>query len=69
VRVQGYALIDQELEIGLCSIAVPLESDRGETIAALNIGAPAALVPAAEMVTRYLPLLREAQNALRLVLR
>jgi IclR family pca regulon transcriptional regulator len=69
VRDQGYALIDQELEIGLCSIAVPVENDRGQMVAAVNIGAPAALVPASEMVERYLPLLRETQKALRLVLR
>ena len=69
VRDQGYALIDQELELGLCSIAVPLENDRGRIVAALNIGAPAAHVAAAEMVERYLPLLKETQGALRLVLR
>ncbi|WP_064696984.1 IclR family transcriptional regulator [Rhizobium aegyptiacum] len=69
VRAEGYAIIDQELEIGLCSIAVPVESDRGETIAAINIGAPAALVPAAEMKERYLPLLKETQAALRPLLR
>ncbi|SDM45849.1 IclR family transcriptional regulator [Ensifer sp. YR511] len=69
VRDQGYALIDQELELGLCSIAVPLENDRGRIVAALNIGAPAAHVAAAEMVESYLPLLKETQGALRLVLR
>ncbi|UWM79490.1 IclR family transcriptional regulator (plasmid) [Rhizobium sp. WSM4643] len=65
VRTEGYAIIDQELEIGLCSIAVPIDNDRGETLAAINIGAPAALVPAAEMKERYLPLLKETQAALR----
>ncbi|MBY5357210.1 helix-turn-helix domain-containing protein [Rhizobium leguminosarum] len=65
VRTEGYAIIDQELEIGLCSIAVPIDNDRSETLAAINIGAPAALVPAAEMKERYLPLLKETQAALR----
>jgi IclR family pca regulon transcriptional regulator len=69
VRTEGYAIIDQELEIGLCSIAVPVDNDRGETVAAINIGAPAALVPAAEMKERYLPLLKETQAALRPLLR
>ncbi|MBX4886675.1 IclR family transcriptional regulator, partial [Rhizobium bangladeshense] len=69
VRAEGYAIIDQELEIGLCSIAVPVENDRGETVAAINIGAPAAIVPAAEMKERYLPLLKETQAALRPLLR
>ena len=69
VRAEGYAIIDQELEIGLCSIAVPVENDRGQTVAAINIGAPAAHAPASEMAERYLPLLLETQRALRLVLR
>ncbi|MDQ0559969.1 IclR family pca regulon transcriptional regulator [Rhizobium mesoamericanum] len=69
VREQGYAVIDQELELGLCSIAVPVENDRGQTVAAINIGAPAAHAPAADMPSRYLPLLKETQKALRLVLR
>jgi IclR family pca regulon transcriptional regulator len=69
VRAQGYAVIDQELELGLCSIAVPVENDRGQLICALNIGAPAAHVAASEMAARYLPLLKETQAALRLVLR
>ncbi|MBY3206472.1 IclR family transcriptional regulator domain-containing protein [Rhizobium laguerreae] len=69
VRTEGYAIIDQELEIGLCSIAVPVDNDRGETVAAINIGAPAALVPAAEMKERYLPLLKDTQAALRPLLR
>ncbi|WP_454856068.1 IclR family transcriptional regulator [Rhizobium binxianense] len=69
VRDAGFAIIDQELEIGLCSVAVPVENDRGQTLAAINIGAPAAHVPASEMEERYLPLLRETQAALRLVLR
>jgi len=65
VRKQGFALIDQELEIGLRSIAVPLENARGRTVAALNIGAPAAHAAAGEMVERYLPAMREVQAALR----
>ena len=69
VRAQGYAVIYQELELGLRSIAVAVENDRGQLICALNIGAPAAHASAEEMVTRYLPLLRETQAALRLVLR
>lgn len=68
VRGQGYALIDQELELGLRSIAVPLENARGRIVAALNIGAPAAHAEAEEMVARYLPAMRAVQAALRPVL-
>ena len=69
IRTDGCAVIDQELELGLCSIAVPIQNDRGRVVAAINIGAPAAHVPAAEMMGRYLSLLKETQRALRLVLR
>ncbi|MCR6500633.1 IclR family transcriptional regulator [Shinella sp. CPCC 101442] len=65
VRRQGYALIDQELEIGLRSIALPLENARGRAVAALNIGTPAVHAAAQEMVERYLPAMREVQAALR----
>jgi IclR family pca regulon transcriptional regulator len=68
VRAAGYAVINQELELGLCSIAVPVENDRGQLICAINIGAPAAHISAAEMVVSFLPLLREAQAARRIVL-
>ncbi len=69
VRAQGYAVIDQELELGLCSIAVPLENDRGRVVAALNIGAPAASVPASEMAERYLEPLRNVARLLKSLLR
>jgi IclR family pca regulon transcriptional regulator len=68
VREQGYAVINQELELGLCSIAVPLRNRRGTTIAALNVGAPAAYISPDEMVRQYLPLLREAADSIRLSL-
>jgi IclR family pca regulon transcriptional regulator len=73
VRRQGYAVIDQELEIGLRSIAVPLTNAHGGVVAALNIGAPAVRAPEDEdaadaMAERYLPALREVQAALRQVL-
>lgn len=65
VRRSGFALIDQELEIGLRSIAVPLENARGRVAAALNIGAPAAHAETGAMVERYLPAMRDVQAALR----
>lgn len=36
VRVQGYALVDEELEEGLRSIAVPVRDRTGRVVAALN---------------------------------
>jgi len=39
VRVQGWALVDQELERGLTSMAVPIRDGGGSTVAALNVSA------------------------------
>jgi IclR family transcriptional regulator, pca regulon regulatory protein len=61
VRGQGWALVDQELELGLRSIAAPLRAE-GRTIAALNVAVAAARVPLDELHEAMLPeLLRTAQ--------
>jgi IclR family transcriptional regulator, pca regulon regulatory protein len=65
VRTQGYALIDQELELGLRSIAVPLANARGKVVAALNIGAPAAQITPELMAHHYLPPLKLIAQQLR----
>ena len=54
VRDQGWALVDQELEIGLHSIAAPLRVD-GRTIAAINVSAAAPRVPLEQLRGRFLP--------------
>ena len=67
VRTNGYALIDQELEIGLRSIAVPIHGADGRAIAALNVGVQAARISIAEMESRILPALREGAQELGLL--
>ncbi|MGN6669318.1 MAG: IclR family transcriptional regulator domain-containing protein [Trinickia sp.] len=67
VRNNGYALVDQELEIGLRSIAVPLYGSEGRAVAALNVGVQAARVSIAEMENRVLPVLREGAQELALL--
>jgi IclR family pca regulon transcriptional regulator len=58
VAEQEYAIVDQELEPGLRSIAVPVRNRSGVTIAALNIGTQAARVSMADLRARLLPALR-----------
>jgi IclR family pca regulon transcriptional regulator len=65
VRRQGYSVIDQELELGLRSIAVPVKDVRGNVVASMNVGAQAARVSVAELIERVLPVLLEAQDAMR----
>lgn len=37
IREQGWALVDQELEIGLCSLAAPVHDASGRVVAAINV--------------------------------
>ncbi|MFC0010073.1 IclR family transcriptional regulator domain-containing protein [Devosia nitrariae] len=69
IRADGYALIDQEVELGLRSIAVPVLNARGATVAAMNIGVSATQQSVADLVDLYLPALRRVQGELRAVLR
>lgn len=69
VRAQGYAVIDQEVELGLRSIAVPLLNARGVAVAALNLGLPVHAGDAGTLVTRYLPALTRVQGDIRKILR
>ena len=67
VRTQGYALNDQEIELGLRSLAVPVLNARGKTIAALNTGMAAVQADPQETVRLYLPALLKVQDGLRRV--
>jgi IclR family transcriptional regulator, pca regulon regulatory protein len=59
VKVQDFSLADEELELGLRSIAVPVRNRQGRVVAAINIGVHAARVSAEEMIERLLPILQE----------
>ena len=64
VRDRGFAIVDQELEIGLRSIAVPVKDYRGRVAAAINISVQAARVSSAEMEKTFLPALKSAAEEL-----
>lgn len=40
VKEQNYAYVEQELELGLCSIAVPIRNRVGKMVTSLNVGMP-----------------------------
>jgi IclR family transcriptional regulator, pca regulon regulatory protein len=63
VRAQGWALVDQELEEGLRSVAAPIRNGGGRVIAAVNVSAHASRV-SKDTVRRVLlpPLLRTAAS-------
>lgn len=64
-RANGYAAVDQELELGLRTIAVPLRNFRGETVAAMNISVHASRMRMDQLVDQCLPALLHAQEQLR----
>ncbi|MFE5484295.1 IclR family transcriptional regulator C-terminal domain-containing protein [Streptomyces sp. NPDC056527] len=60
VREQGYALVDEELEQGLRSIAVPVRDRAGVVVAAVNVAMHSSRRSVAECVGDVLPELRAA---------
>lgn len=69
IRAQGYAIIDQEVELGLRSLAVPLFDTHGRVIAALNVGVAAIHAAPEQLVGLYLAPLQAVQAHLRPLLR
>lgn len=68
VRSKGHALIDQEVELGLRSIAVPVYNARGRVIAALNIGLPVSQAEIGDLARLYLGPMQAVQAELRAML-
>lgn len=69
VRRNGYALCDQEFEVGLRSIAVPVHAPNGRAVATVNLSGHAPRMPMLEMQTKFLPSLRAAAAELSAFLR
>jgi len=69
IRRNGYAICDQEYEVGLRSIAVPVLAPNGRAVATLNLSGNAPRISTLEMQTRFLPQLRSAANELSVFLR
>jgi IclR family pca regulon transcriptional regulator len=64
VRRDAYGWVEQELEIGLCSLAVPLHNRAGQVVAALNLGMPFHADARRRAMQELLPALRETGQAI-----
>ena len=64
VRQQGWCIVDQELEQGLRSIAVPVYDASGQVLAALNVSTHAGRVSRSELEQRFLPSMLSASQEL-----
>jgi len=59
VKQQGYSLVEQELEIGLTSISVPVHNGAGEVIAALNVSTHMSQTAKQQIFEVILPVLQQ----------
>jgi IclR family pca regulon transcriptional regulator len=64
VRNNGYSIVDEEVELGLRTIAVPIRGSAGEVVASLNIAVRASRIPVEDMARILLPLMAPAQESL-----
>lgn len=68
VRQRGYCIVDQELEVGLRSVSVPVVNTGGQVVAAMNCGLQAQRVSRRELESRVLPVLQSTAQELRVLL-
>jgi IclR family transcriptional regulator, pca regulon regulatory protein len=61
-REQGFSIVDEELERGLRSIAVPVVDRRGAAVAGLNVSTNSTRITRNHMRDHFLPKLREASE-------
>lgn len=62
IRADGFAIVDQELELGMRALAVPVFDRRGQTRFALNTSSHVSTVSLGRIVEEYLPILQEASR-------
>jgi IclR family pca regulon transcriptional regulator len=67
-RMAGYGCTDQELEIGLRSVAVPVFDADGTVVAAMSASASSARITVAQMVRSFVPVLRKHADELSRIL-
>jgi IclR family transcriptional regulator, pca regulon regulatory protein len=61
---KGWSVCDQELEIGLRSISVPIRDHSGKVLAALNVACPSSRITPEDMHTRVLLKLQAASHSI-----
>ncbi|MCZ9306448.1 helix-turn-helix domain-containing protein [Corynebacterium sp. c8Ua_181] len=64
VRNRGWVIVDQELEVGLRSIAAPIRDGNGRTVAAINVSTQTSVYSTEDITTRLLPQLLETCEAI-----
>ncbi len=65
VRRDTYCIVDEELEIDLRTLAIPVHNASGRVIAAMNVGARASQTARKQMLDDFLPVMRDAAANMR----
>ncbi len=64
MRARGWSLTDEQLALGIRSVAAPLRDGDGRVIAAMNVTVHAAETPVEVLTGEYLPLLLQTAGAI-----
>jgi IclR family transcriptional regulator, pca regulon regulatory protein len=59
-RDQGFSLVDQELEIGLRALGVPIRNRAGDVVAGMSVSLVEAPMTSEVIIERYLAPLQKA---------
>lgn len=65
IRADGYAIADQQIEVGVRTVAVPVRDAKGVVVSGINIIASSSRVSVEQLKANLLPLLSAAADELR----
>jgi IclR family pca regulon transcriptional regulator len=68
VHKQDFCLSDQQMELDLRTIAVPLRNNTGRVVAAMHVSTQASRTTKRQMIEMFLPVLRKAAAEIRALL-
>jgi IclR family pca regulon transcriptional regulator len=64
-RAVSYSIVEEELDVGVMAISIPIKDAHDRTVAALGVVSHVDRATSAEMVDRFLPHMRDAAKELR----
>jgi IclR family pca regulon transcriptional regulator len=68
VRLQGYAIVDQELELGMRAVAVPVYDRRQQLVFAINVSSHISTVSLKDIVDKFIPIMQQAARDMTMAL-
>jgi len=68
VREAGFAAVEEELEVGLLSLAVPVRNRRGDTVASLSVSSNTTRTTISDFCNVALPVMRDTAQEIGMIL-